>query len=97
MFASMPLSSPSHLAGARSADKAVETLSAFDAFLAVAIVVVVAAALAPSIIIPAVIVVAIAWAVVRGLRGLGEALEPLADGRVQAVSGAALINLNYTR
>lgn len=98
MFASAPLSSPSHLAGTRTADSvapAVETLSRVDVFAIVAVVVGIAAVIAPSVVIPAVVVAAflvVAW---FGLQGLGQALEPIADGRVQAASAATMINLRY--
>jgi hypothetical protein len=100
MFASAPLSSPSHFAGTRSADRvaaADETLSRVDVFAIVAVVVGIAAVIAPSVVIPAVVVVAflvVAW---FGLQGLGQALEPIAEGRIEAASAAALVNRNFNR
>ena len=100
MFASMPLSSPSHFSSVRAADSAApaaETISRFDAVLVLAVVVGIAAIVAPSIVVPAVVIVAILGVAWYGLEGLGQALEPIAAGRVEAASAATMINLRYDR
>ena len=86
MLATTPLSSPSHYAGARSVATDAATLSRTQVLLAVAVVIGIAAIAAPSVVIPVVVVVGILAAAGYGLLGLGEALEPLAEGRVAAAS-----------
>ena len=98
MFAAAPLSSPSHFAGVHSAAPVVpaaETISRFDAVVVLAVVVAIAAIVAPSIVIPAVVTVAILAVAWYGLQGLGQALEPIAEGRADAA--AAMVNLHFTR
>jgi arginine exporter protein ArgO len=86
MLATTPLSSPSHYAGARSVATEAATVSRSQVLLAVAAVVGIAAIAAPSIVIPVVVIGGILAAAGYGLLGLGEALEPLAEGRVAAAS-----------
>ncbi len=86
MLATTPLSSPSHYAGPRSVATDAATLSRTQVLLAVAAVVGIAAIAAPSIVIPVVVIGGILAAAGYGLLGLGEALEPLAEGRVAAAS-----------
>jgi hypothetical protein len=86
MLATTPLSSPSHYAGARSVATEAATVSRSQVLLAVAVVIGIAAVAAPSIVIPVVVTVGILAAAGYGLLGLGEALEPLAEGRVTAAS-----------
>ena len=86
MLATTPLSSPSHYAGARSVATDAATVSRSQVLLVVAAVVGIAAIAAPSIVIPVVVIGGILAAAGYGLLGLGEALEPLAEGRVAAAS-----------
>ena len=86
MLATTPISSPSHYAGTRSVAQDAVTLSRTQVLLAVAVTVGIAAIAAPSIVIPVVVVVGILAGAWYGLMGLGEALEPLAEGRVAAAS-----------
>jgi arginine exporter protein ArgO len=86
MLATTPLSSPSHYAGQRSVVTDAATVSRSQVLLAVAAVVGIAAIAAPSIVIPVVVIGGILAAAGYGLLGLGEALEPLAEGRVAAAS-----------
>jgi len=86
MLATTPLSSPSHYAGNRSVATDAVTVSRSQALLVAAAVVVIAALAAPSIVVPVVVLGGILAAAGYGLMGLGEALEPLAEGRVAAAS-----------
>jgi hypothetical protein len=86
MLATTPLSSPSHYAGARSVVSDAATVSRSQVLLAIAAAVAIAAIAAPTIVIPVVVIGGILAAAGYGLLGLGEALEPLAEGRVAAAS-----------
>jgi hypothetical protein len=86
MLATSPLSSPSHYAGTRSVASDAVTVSRAQVLLVVAAVVVIAAIAAPAIVIPVVVIGGIMAAAGYGLLGLGEALEPLAEGRVAAAT-----------
>ncbi len=86
MLATTPVSSPSHHVGTRAAATDAVTLSRTQIVVALAVVVGIAAIAAPSVVIPVVVIVGILGAAAYGLAGLGEALEPLAEGRVAAAS-----------
>ena len=86
MLATTPLSSPSHYAGVRSVASDAATVSRSQVLLVVAAVVGIAAHRRPAVVIPVVVIGGILAAAGYGLLGLGEALEPLAEGRVAAAA-----------
>ena len=95
MLAITPLSSPSHYAGKRSVVSDAATVSRSQVLLVIAAAVGIAAIAVPSVVIPAVVVVgvlAIAW---RGLQGLGDALEPLAEGRAEVAGSLLYLPFNH--
>ncbi len=97
MLAIAPISSPSHHAGLRPASAAAESISKFDVALVVGAVVAIGAVVAPSFMVPAVVIVAVLAIAYNGLRGAVQALEPIAEGRRDANAAAAIVNLNFTR